>query len=81
MSESIIGGDSATPYRLRDILTHWRQTAEPAALTLIGAGMIATSLWSLWIWPWLAVAAAGILVFMIGLATIDDQLRRASNAR
>lgn len=81
MSVPTIGGDTEPPYRLRDIVTNWRQTAEPAFLTLIGAGMIASSQLSLWVWPWLAVAAAGIAVVLIGLALIDDQLRRASNAR
>jgi hypothetical protein len=81
MSVPTIGGDTEPPYRLRDIVTNWRQMAEPAFLTLIGAGMIATSKLSLWVWPWLAVAAAGIIVFMIGLTTIDERLRRANNAR
>jgi hypothetical protein len=82
MSVPIVGDDTEPPYRLRDVATHWRETAEPAFYVLIGAGLIATSQSSLWVvWPWLAVAAAGIFVLLIGLAVIDDRMRRASNAR
>ena len=71
------GGDQ--PIRLRDAITHWRETAVGMTTTLIGFTTILTAGLSSPI-PRVASVAAGISVLLVGLTVLDRRLREVSNA-